>query len=111
MYTRAPTYRNDICHCSTGIGFISSSSNGFSITISKCLHFETYLPYPSDGSDAHLQIQKNTKNKKQKQKKAGALFSNVNAEGKGGRIWLPLQKSNTSKIAFNPDLILEVEIW
>lgn len=69
MYTRAPTYRNDVCHCSTGIGFISSSSNGFSITISKCLHFETYLPYPSDGSNAHLQIQKNTKNKKNKNKK------------------------------------------
>lgn len=44
-------------------------------------------------------------------KKAGALFSNVNAEGKGGRIWLPLQKSNTSRIYLNPDLILEVEIW
>lgn len=49
--------------------------------------------------------------KNKKKQKAGALFSNVNAEGKGGRIWLPLQKSNTSKIAFNPDLILEVEIW
>lgn len=44
-------------------------------------------------------------------KKAGALFSNVNAEGKGGRLWLPLQKSYTSRIYLKPDVILEGKIW